>query len=236
MKNQYFGDNKDLFKYDLILRVIEETRSLTHFTFIPMLTENNGKGHGEDDDRKKAKAGTNNTELVKFLDECRRTGKRDIKQLKSFLKKRIPKMRIYYGKDNYFSHEQREKYFEQIADELLPKSLVFVDPDTGLQIKSSSKEHILYSEVKTLYEHMDKHSILMIFQYFPHEAHGEYLHKRVKELKGKIIRDLPIYIDHIDDDEIIFFFLTKDKSIRESLSKLINGYRETYSELRVGNA
>ena len=38
MKNQYFGDNRDLFKYDLFLKIIQKTDSVNRFTFIPMLT------------------------------------------------------------------------------------------------------------------------------------------------------------------------------------------------------
>ena len=38
MKNQYFGDIKDLFKYDLGEFLINEIPELERFTFIPMLT------------------------------------------------------------------------------------------------------------------------------------------------------------------------------------------------------
>jgi len=39
MKNQYFGDRNDFFKYDLVLNLIEKIVNLKCFTFIPMLTE-----------------------------------------------------------------------------------------------------------------------------------------------------------------------------------------------------
>ncbi|MCD5409167.1 MAG: hypothetical protein LRZ87_00120 [Methanocellales archaeon] len=199
MKNQYFGDNRDLFKYDLILRVIEETDSINHFTFIPMLTKNDDTKQGGERNRDKAKAGTKNKDLRNFLDE-------------------------------YFSHENRREYFKQIGNEFLSKSLVFVDPDIGLQVRKSREKHILYREVKDLYERMDESSILMIYQHFPRIRTQNNIQKhfceRSEELK-KIAGDLPIYID---DNEIRFFFLVKDKSLRESLSQEISKYG------KVGNA
>jgi len=236
MKNQYFGDNRDLFKYDLILRIIKEIGSVNHFTFVPMLRPNmpDGEGtkrEGEKRDRDKAKAGTGNEELKNFLDKFEDKSKRDIEQLKSFFKKHDIGMTMYYGKNKYFSHQQRQEYFEQLENELSQKSLVFVDPDIGLQVKITRDKHIKYSEVKGLYEHMDTSSILMIYQHFPRKVHQQYLNTRSKELKEKVAGDWPICID---DNEIIFFFLTKDKALRKSLSGVISDYGEFY-RLRVGN-
>ena len=55
MKDQWFGDDRDLFKYDLIYTVTHTKRVGLpgHFTFIPMLTN-------DDSQRKKGKPGTNN--------------------------------------------------------------------------------------------------------------------------------------------------------------------------------
>jgi len=45
MKNQYFGDKRDFFKYDLSIELCERI-PLKQFTFIPMLTENDGTKEG----------------------------------------------------------------------------------------------------------------------------------------------------------------------------------------------
>jgi len=39
MKNQYFGDINDFFKYDLVLSLIEKIENFKCFTLIPMLTK-----------------------------------------------------------------------------------------------------------------------------------------------------------------------------------------------------
>ena len=226
MKNQYFGDNRDLFTYDLIMRIMQ-TGLVNHFTFIPMLTEPDGTGHGGKTDRSIARAGTENKELVSFLDEYVAGGERNIEQLASFFAKHNIKMTTYYGEDRYFSHRHRRKYFEQIGRELLSNSLVSVDPDTGLEVKRPTEEHILFDEVRDLYERMDTSSILMIYQYFPRQPRVQYLNMRMEELKKKVAGDYPVCID---DNEIMFFFLTKDESLEHSLTHVIKDYAECYSK------
>jgi len=223
MKNQYFGDNKDLFTYDLILQIMR-SGLVEHFTFIPMLTSNDGTGHGARCRRDKAKAGIKNRELVAFLDECVNGGRRDISQLEGFFGKHGIEMKIY---DRGFSHQERQDYFGQIGGRLLSDSLIFVDPDIGLEVKKSGEGHILYSEVKDLYQRMDDSSILMVYQYIPRQPRQEYLNNRCEELKEKVAGDYPICID---DNEIAFFFLTKDKSLEHSLLHVIEDYAECYSE------
>ena len=225
MKNQYFGDNKDLFTYDLIYQIMR-AGLVNHFTFIPMLTANDGNGHGAKYHRHKARVGTENKELMSFLDRCVREDKRDIKQLESFFSGYGIKMTTYSGKDRYFRHRQRQVYFQRIGNELLSGSLVFVDPDIGLEVAHPGERHLLYSEVKDLYDRMDESSILMIFQHFPREPHLEYLTRRQAELMQKISGEEPICID---DNEIIFFFLTKSESLEHSLTHLIQDYAESYS-------
>ncbi len=224
MKNQYFGDNRDLFKYDLILQVIKNTSSINHFTFIPMLTKNDDTKQGGERDRNKAKFGKQNKDLIRFLNEFKENSKRNINELESFFKKKAINMKIHCGKDKYFSHRQRKEYFKQIRRELLSKSLVFIDPDIGLQVKRTRDKHIRYCEVKGLYERMDKSSILMIFQFIPRINRETYFCETTKKLNEKA-GNVPIYIS---DNQIAFFFLTKDKSLKESLAKIISDYRESY--------
>jgi len=226
MKNQYFGDNKDLFTYDLIWQVMQ-AGLVEYFIFIPMLTKPDGTGHGRKMNRSKATGGTQNEELMAFLDECVKNGRRNIKQLENFFAENSIRMTIYHGEDTYFSHQKRREYFGQIRDELLTKSLVFVDPDIGLEVARSREQHVLYKEVKDLYQRMDNGSILMVYQCFPRKPHMEYLNIRMEELKEKVSGDYPLCID---DDEIIFFFLTKDESLEHSLTHVIQDYAGRYSK------
>jgi len=225
VKNQYFGDNKDLLKDDLVLMIMQ-AGLVKHFTFVPMLTEPDGTNHGEKADRSYARAGTGNKELVNFLDECINGGQKDIEQMVGFFQRYGIGMTIYYGEDGYFSHWKRQSYFAGIESGLLSKSLILLDPDNGLEVKRSGEKHVLYSEVKELYERMDEDSILMVYQYFPRAPRQQYLNGRAQELKEKVSGDYPVCIY---DSEIAFFFLTKNGSLEHSLSHLIGDYTKRYS-------
>ncbi len=229
MKNQYFGDIRDLFKYDLILRIIQETGSINRFLFIPMLTENDNRGDGNETDYNKAKAGTRNRDLMTYLENCVNENRRNITEIERYFKSKGIEIYIH---NEPFSHGKRKSYFDRIRRELSSQSLIFVDPDNGLEVKRSNKKHLLYHEAKDLYNCMDEDSILMIFQYFPREKHPEYLRKRSNELK-ELTEDLPIYIS---DNEIIFFLLTKNDELKSQLKTIINRYRRDYPNLRKGSA
>ncbi|MDP6632952.1 MAG: hypothetical protein QGI51_05565 [Dehalococcoidales bacterium] len=225
MKDQYFGDNKDLFTYDLIYRVMQ-TGLVGQFTFIPMLTPPDNTGQGGKTDRNRARVGAHNKELVSFLDDSIRQNRRDIKQLEEYFAGHGIKMAVYSGADKYFSHRQRREYFAQIGDDLLTKSLIFVAPDVGLEVVRSGEKHLLLGEVQDLYRRMGEHSILMLFQHFPREDHHEYLHRRAEELAENVTGQNPICID---DNEVIFFFLTRNDELEHSISHLIEQYAESYA-------
>ncbi len=221
MKNQYFGDNRDLFTYDLVWEIIR-AGLVSRFTFIPMLTPDDNSRHGQKYNRVKA-VGRENKVLMRFLDKCVKNGRRDIQQLKPFFTKQGIETSIY---DRSFSHQKRREYFAQIGKGLLAKSLILVDPDIGLEVGQPGEKHVSYAELKDLYRRMDKRSILMVFQYFPRVPRLDYLNRRCAELKEKVNGDWPVCVD---DNNIIFFFLTKDESLEHSLTHLIGDYTERYS-------
>ncbi len=224
MKNQYFGDNKDLFTFDLVMEIMRAGLAV-HFAFIPMLTAPDATRHGDKADRGRARAGYKNLELAGFLDRRISQDRRDIKELGGFFKKHGIKMTICGG-EGYFTHRTRQAYFAGIGDDLLTNSLILVDPDNGLEVARPGEKHLLYAESKDLYERMADSSILMLYQYLPRVPHQEYLEMRMHALKEYICGDYPVCID---DDEIAFFFLTKNEELEESLAHLIADYTERYS-------
>ena len=222
MKNQYFGDNKDLFKYDLALEIMR-AGLVEHFTFMPMLTKPDETNHGRKNNRNHASTG--NKDLMNFLDECIDKGQQDIAHIVAFFQRYGIDMTIY-GNDGYFSNQKRQSYFAGIGNRLLSRALILIDPDNGLEVKSSGEKHILYSELKGLYERMDEDSILMVYQYFPRVSHQQYLNGRMQDLKERVCGDYPMCIY---DSEVAFFFLTKNEPLEHSLSHLISDYAERYS-------
>jgi hypothetical protein len=226
MKNKYFGDIRDLFKYDLILRITQGMASIHRFLFIPMLTSDDNNSDGRKTEYTKAKAGTLNKALMSYLKDCVDRSRRNITEIESYFVSNG--VEIYIHKES-FIHEKRREYFSgvKIKKEFLSNSLVFVDPDIGLEIQQSREKHFLYCEAKDIYDYMDENSILMIYQHIPRENHKEYFRRRTNELKN-ITEDLPIYIS---DNEIIFFLLTKKGEVKDQLQKTINRYNRDYPNL-----
>lgn len=235
MKNQYFGDNRDLFKYDLIEFILNNNkhRSINGFTYIPMLTKNKGNDGNKTHN---PTAGKYNKILRKFLEKCRDANRRNIVEIKTYFDLNHNVQVAIYGenkKNEYFSRKNRAEYFENIGDTFLSNPLIFVDPDNGLQVTWSNEKHLLYSEVRSLYEGMNEKSILMIYQHFPRarNKYKDYLPEgRSKRLEEEM-NDRPMYIS---DNEIIFFFLTKNRTMKDQLAKDITLYKKLYN-LDIGN-
>ncbi len=243
MKNQYFGDIRDLFKYDLIQRILKELGSLQKFTFIPMLTKYDSKsGDGNKRDfaraKKDGRPGTNNERLIGFLKEYGEIDKdkRDFTKIENYFKSENIEVRIYKDKGHeYFERKARDGYFKNIPGEYLHNPLVFIDPDIGLEVKTWTEKHLLYSEVRELYDRMDEGSILMIYQHFPRarDKHKEYLPPGRSNKLKKVTGDLPIWIT---DNEIIFFLLTKNDELKRRLEGIISRYKRDYQKrLIIGN-
>lgn len=225
MKNQYFGDNKDLFKYDLIEKVMLHIRVFKKFIFVPMLTCDDNRKDGNDRDRNKARAGFKNDKLVKFLDEAStlKREERDFIKIKDYFNKQGIRAEIHghADKKDYFEHSFRSVYFDSITKKPIQETLLFIDPDNGLEISGSKERHLLYSEVRQMYEKLGNNSAIMIIQFFPREDHSQYIKRRSSELK-KITSNLAL----IHDSKIIFFFLTKSIAIKASLNEILDDYQE----------
>ena len=225
MKNQYFGDKRDLFKYDLALRVCQQLG--LGFTFIPMLTAPDGRTDGNQIDHEKAKAGFKNSRLSSFLSECVEKNQRDIEQLKKFVADTSVRYFLYQPQERYFTHGRRKKYFTGIGDKPLKDALVLLDPDNGLEVKHSNKKHLLFKEIEMLFRRMTGDSCLMVYQHFPREEHTSYLTKRVEELHRLL--SSPIY--WISDNVIVFFFIGKTKRMQGNIRKVVRQCKADYPQL-----
>lgn len=232
MNRQFFGDTRDLFKYDLVRHIMKALPLFDSFTFIPMLTEGEPvKMSSTANDFEKAtrhgRAGSQNHDLIAHMERLQEIDD----DLEYFLT-----VGAYFRKENIlldiidsslFSHEKRARYFDNIAAHLPKKSLIFLDPDIGLAESKPSKKHLLLDEVKKIFERMDTKSALMIYQHFPREKHEEYVRRRCTELHN-LTGTYPV---NITDNEIIFFFLVNNPRLHENLEGVLSVYADTYPVL-----
>lgn len=235
MNRQFFGDTRDLFKYDLVRHVMKALPVFDSFTFIPMLTEEEAGKKGASKDFEKAaklgKAGSQNKDLVSHLERLQEIDD-DLEYFQT--------IGAYFKKENIivdilhnhpFSHEDRDQYFDNILAHFPKKSLLFLDPDIGLEEKKPSKKHLLFNEVEKITGRMDQQSVLMIYQHFPREKHEGYVRRRCSEIYSLT----GIHPVTITDNEIVFFFLVKNPRLCETLEDVLSLYANTYPMLSSGS-
>jgi hypothetical protein len=204
MKNQYFGDVNDFLKYDLVLTLIEKLDDTEAFTFMPMLTRDDSSRDGGlikyDGGRRK--------DLEEFLKEHIHNRDRNILNLRPFMESQAIGYRPY--RDNeYFRHEGREEYFNSIDPGMLKRSVVLIDPDNGLEVKSMRRgnghKYLKYRELRRVYDGIDDNSLVLVYQHIPRIKREKYfpaIAQKISESTGAE----PIYLSN---NRVVIFILAK---------------------------
>ncbi len=237
MKRQYFGDIRDLFKFDVIENLIKNLE-LASFLYVIMLTKDGGTGGKKrdfDQAIRNKRFGTKNTKLLNLTKRVssQKSEHRDISgEITKYYKETTPRCTIkcidnMLEKDmlgDYFCSVYFN-YFEQIEREMKGLDspyLIFLDPDTGLEPQSSKgKEYVSFETVARLYSHLNQNSLMMIYQ------HGvaERTHK------CKILNKISSYYSYISDDEIDFLFLMKREEVKKRIEAVLNSYKQNYKKV-----
>lgn len=201
MKNQYFGDRRDFFKYDLVLTFIEKIDSLRTFTFTPMLTENDVTKEGNvtqyDGSRRK--------DLEAHLRNCLQTSSRDIRNLRSFMSSQDGVDCKPYKDAEYFSHASRKEYFDGIDSSFLHNAVILIDPDTGFEVKNMNqrKRYLRFSDLKQVFDRAEN-SLVVVHQHIPRKKRLPYFTEIANRIKDWLDVDQCICIS---DNEIVFFVI-----------------------------
>jgi hypothetical protein len=224
MKNQNFGDNRDLLKFDLVCQIMKKGL-VGQFVYVPMLTADIARQEEPQFCRHESTGGAENKELMSFMDKCIINQKRNISQLADFFKECGIKGNIY-NQDAFFTDVDRNAYFSGIRQSLLMGSLILVDPDKGLEDKVNNSGNLLFADLKGLYDRMDENSSLMFTQKFPDELHEEFLGKRQAQIKELMPDCQPISLDDLDS---IIFILTKNQWLQQRLMQFLGDYVRQYA-------
>lgn len=220
LKNQFFADKRDLFKYDLLLHVMGSAAGIRRLTYVPMLTPDDGSGDGR---LKHYRRGSADERLYRFLTRCRDRGTFDVRLLRGFFHG-APFTYTPYMDDSYFTHEGRDAYFAGIPSRALVRALVFLDPDNGLEVPSyrpaNGRKYLLYTEVADLLSRMGEGAVLMIYQHIPRTERSRYFRHICDRLRREAGAAGPMCVS---DNQVAFFFLCKTaercSAVGESLAR-----------------
>jgi len=227
----YFGDTRDLFKFDLVRHMMKADPSFDSFTFIPMLTGTDAGARGKKSTKtdltkakKSGKAGSQNQELVAQMERLQEI-EDDLDYFQHILGYfEREQILAHIIADQTFTHKDRSQYFSNILSKIPKKSLIFLDPDTGLEESRPTEKHLLFAEVRQIADRMDNRSVLMIYQHFPRVKHDEYVRERCSQLNELTGID-PLTIT---DNEIIFFLLAKDPVLKNKVEGILERYANSY--------
>jgi hypothetical protein len=167
VKNQYFGDKRDLFKFTLLETLVDEIPGIEALTCVWLLTppasNNDGNRH--------FRAQTAQSELGAFLKRCLDAGRRDVREFAQYMAGRSANY-VSYGDSpiNYFTSDSRSTYFDGIPANGLRRAVVFFDPDNGLEPRSVlSTAHIRLAELRNVFDRMDSDSVAVVYQHLPRQ-------------------------------------------------------------------
>jgi hypothetical protein len=173
VKDQYVGDVNDFAKYQL-LRVCAG-----HFDRIVvawMLTEADGRSDGVhtrylDDPRK----GAADPELFETLRGLVAAEERSIAAIEASMA--LPG-HTFHSTPMPRDKEERCAFFAALAELADPESLLFLDPDNGVEVASvakharNSERYVYWDELRLL---RDAGASVLVYQHFPRKERSEYL-------------------------------------------------------------
>jgi hypothetical protein len=180
LKNQWFGDRRDYFKFDLWLEVAENVRGIRKLTYIPMLTPSVAP----------YEKGKRRESLYAFLQSWHLPQCRSVSRLSDFLAGARLEYYPYRGSDESgFQDGSWDAYFRDIEEEWLRDAAILIDPDTGLRPKTSRRlenpeKYVTCANVANLLCRSSGNSVVLVFQYLQRNAE-----RRRRDLAEKV-RDL----------------------------------------------
>jgi len=181
VKNQYFGDKNDLYKFDLVLELMEHVPGLSQFVYVAMLTPADDSDHGH---LFKGDADGRSEELRAWLAERIEQGERDVNHLAAFFESKAYRYRPFIG---HFTDEGRGAYFARVLEADLRRSVILLDPDNGLETRAMRRglrsKYVLMAEVRDVYERMDPSSVLVVYQHLPHEQRDVFFEQTARRLR-----------------------------------------------------
>ena len=226
VKNQYFGDRNDFFKYDLALSLVEQIGALRAFTIVPMLTPDDKRAGGNLTDY--AALGKHRPGLYQYLMACvADPARRRVTSLKHYMRRSEPRVRYYqHGDAENITDIPRDSYFTSISQVEMASAAILVDPDNGFEVTSMSRasehKYLRYSELADLYRAMGRDSVLLVYQHWPRMARD----KAFADVAGKIADRLPEACGPVcvSSASVGFFAIVKDEQLLSEVRGALDHY------------
>lgn len=215
MKDQYVGDINDFAKYQL-LRLAE-----THFSIILiawMLTKADGRRDGgQTSYLTEADSGQADPELHAILSALVSEGRRSITALET--SGALPGCG-FHSLPLPTGGAEREGYFRTLSERAGPNTLVFFDPDNGLEVRSVSpsangaERYLFWNELRLL---RNAGSSVLIYQHFPRVQRAPYLKERLTRLRSELGDSYEVFAAHTSQVGFLFGLRRESSALRDAV-------------------
>jgi hypothetical protein len=235
VKNQYFADQRDLFKYDLLLDLVD-CQTDRRLTFIPMLTRNDGSGEGN---VVWYECGGRRSMLFDFLRDALASGRRDIRLLHELFPCFDVRFTLYRDTE-FFEDAKRREYFAGVPTDSLAHSVVFFDPDVGLQTGSMSymsrngiHKYLMFPELADIATRTTADSIIVVYQHLQMDAT-----KRTGDVERKL-RDLSteLGVPHawaVQSGDLAFLVTVRDVAVAVRVALALDNHASRHGMAFLG--
>ena len=215
---KYFGDDRDYFKYDLITSIFQ-ARIVSRYVYIPMLTEDGPDRQGEIAPRRRE---GRSSKLYDFIMGC---NEKSLRHWQTWLERYTVSYETVEPADKtYFREASRARYWHGFKDFThFHETLVFVDPDTGLQTGDASyrrrmgvEKYLLDDELNQLFAWLSPASVLMTYQHLPRDRkrHIPSIDEKLKQVQS-VCRNG--FACAYREEDLAFLFVTGSRELFQRL-------------------
>ena len=226
MKNQYFGDIYDYFKYGLLRQLNRNGRICTSVCW--MLTENNDSGEGHRVNYLLEPALWRDFDPPLF--DCLRNAVLDRmeRHVKVIEKSGLLSNTTFYPKLLTDPTDERSRYFDGFLKSAIGSELIFFDPDNGLEVKSvkygqkGASRYVFRSEISQSF--IAGHSIL-IYQHMPPKPRDPL----IRELASGLLRETGSELVYAFRTPRVAFFLVPQTYLVDQFAKVVDSIKTVWS-------
>jgi len=222
---KYYGDDRDYFKYDMISFILKEI-CFENYGFIPMLTK-----HRYDNEGRIAPI-QNDCKSIELLRFIHAHSTPDLNKWELWLQKLVSSyLTVQPINSTYFGNRNRKDYWLKFSQIIASKrSLIFLDPDTGIQAGRKTRighnhyeKYILNEEMSDLLKQLHETSVFIIYQHLQRDSnkHESDIMRKISELYGMAAETkIAVY----REKDLAFLFIAKTSKIYGAIQSAIQKY------------
>jgi hypothetical protein len=163
VKRQYLLDERDFRKYAL-LEDLAETGLFHRMALLWMLTPDDRTGHGQSRSRDLSRP-----RLSGFFASFEDSQPTFVDVADYFRALGLD----VYSHEPLYTTRSASRYFAEIPDRYLDKSIVFFDPDNGLEpAGGATNAHLRLSDIASVWRRRRSESVMVAFQYAARKSHA----------------------------------------------------------------